>query len=72
TGFTHARHRRILVPGFSYNSLKDLVPIFTKISDKLAVRWGNICQQDSKGSSLIDVHSWLSRATLDAIGEGSY
>lgn len=37
---------------------------------QLGQKWNNIIAADPSGQPLIDLTIWLSRATLDVIGEG--
>jgi hypothetical protein len=37
---------------------------------QLVQKWNNIIAADPSGQPLIDLTIWLSRATLDVIGEG--
>ncbi|KIJ26099.1 hypothetical protein M422DRAFT_38359 [Sphaerobolus stellatus SS14] len=67
-GPAHANQRKILLPGFSQSVLKELVPLFIQLSDRLASKWNDLLLTQT--SITVDVRSWLSRLTLDAIGQG--
>ncbi|KAF8514719.1 cytochrome P450 [Hysterangium stoloniferum] len=67
-GEQHARQRRIMDPAFSHNSIRDFLPIFQERTRMLVAKWRDIVLQDMASSSVIDVHSWLARLTLDIIG----
>ncbi|KAI0644565.1 PAH-inducible cytochrome P450 monooxygenase PC-PAH 4 [Trametes meyenii] len=69
-GEAHTRHRRIMSPAFSNARLKSFLPLFQRIGGKLTEKW--------KGELLnvneveLSVDTWLSRATLDVIGEAAF
>ncbi|KAK0225366.1 cytochrome P450 [Armillaria fumosa] len=56
-GDDHKRHRKVLLPGFRGPEAKFYVPVFFTHAGK---------------SVVIDIPSWTSRATLDAIGEAAF
>ncbi|KIJ49197.1 hypothetical protein M422DRAFT_246998 [Sphaerobolus stellatus SS14] len=69
-GEDHARQRKILLPGFSQTILKDLVPTFMQMSERVAGKWNDLLL--NQGSVTVDVHAWISHLALDAIGQGVF
>ncbi|KIJ49195.1 hypothetical protein M422DRAFT_246996 [Sphaerobolus stellatus SS14] len=69
-GEEHARQRKILLPGFSQTMVKDLVPTFMQMSERVAAKWDDILLNQE--TTTVDVHSWISRLALDAIGQGVF
>nr|AVZ23853.1 cytochrome P450 [Thanatephorus cucumeris] len=71
-GETHKRQRRIMNPSFGPVQVRELLPIFWQKSNKLRDTWVNLIKSGSEGHTIIDVLSWLSRATLDIIGVAGF
>ncbi|KAG8703083.1 hypothetical protein FRC09_004363 [Ceratobasidium sp. 395] len=69
---THKRQRRIMNPAFGPLQVRELVPIFWQKSNKLKDIWLNIIKTNPEGETVIEVMSWLSRATLDIIGAAGF
>ncbi|KAL4769553.1 cytochrome P450 [Aspergillus nidulans var. acristatus] len=68
-GQEHKRHRKNLMPAFSYRHIKDLYPTFWAKSVEM-VKCIEKDLQDRKdtGDNTVTVRRWASRATLDIIG----
>ncbi|TFK50720.1 cytochrome P450 [Heliocybe sulcata] len=72
-GDAHRRHRKVMHPAFGGPEARALFPIFRKMSQALVVRWNDMASQDSESASVVlNIPRWLSRATLDAIGEAAF
>ncbi|KAG7442656.1 cytochrome P450 [Guyanagaster necrorhizus] len=71
-GEDHKRHRKVLLPGFGGPEAKFYVPVFFTQSGKMASKWKEMISTSDEQCAVIDVHSWTSRATLDAIGEAAF
>ncbi|KAF8507763.1 cytochrome P450 [Hysterangium stoloniferum] len=69
-GEDHARHRKIILPGFSQSALKEFVPIFLQVAQKVVEKWRDLLQEGQQQSTVVDIHTWLSNLTLDAVGQG--
>ena len=85
-GKDHQRHRKIMNPAFSAAHLRTFLQLFQRVSgkvwpsllqsrcpkltpyDKLSDKWKD--QLTATGELNIQLNRWLSRATLDVIGEG--
>ncbi|KAG2003385.1 cytochrome p450 [Coprinopsis cinerea AmutBmut pab1-1] len=65
-GDQHRKQRKMLNPAFSIAHLKELVPVFHHVSQKL--REG-IKQQLAEGKDEIDILSWSTRTALELIGQ---
>ncbi|KAK0453046.1 cytochrome P450 [Armillaria borealis] len=63
-GDDHKRHRKVLLPGFGGPEAKFYVPMVSK--------WKELISATEEQSVVIDIPSWTSRATLDAIGEAAF
>ncbi|EMD37101.1 hypothetical protein CERSUDRAFT_115012 [Gelatoporia subvermispora B] len=72
-GDDHKRHRKVMTPAFGNIETRGMMPVFRKIADRMCRHWRDIIDQgiDSK-SARIEVADWLSRATLDAVGEAAF
>ncbi|KAK0462491.1 cytochrome P450 [Desarmillaria tabescens] len=71
-GEDHKRHRKVLLPGFGGPEAKFYVPVFFTCAGKMASKWKEMISTTDEQSAVIDVPSWTSRATLDAIGEAAF
>ncbi|KZT27170.1 cytochrome P450 [Neolentinus lepideus HHB14362 ss-1] len=72
-GDIHKRHRKVMIPAFGAPEARALFPAFRKMSQELMARWKDITTQDfESGSIVFNIPRWLSRATLDAIGEAAF
>ncbi|KAA1472336.1 cytochrome P450 [Dentipellis sp. KUC8613] len=67
SGDVHRRHRKLLNPVFSGNSMRYLTPIFQHVTkdvrDLLAKKVG-------EGKAELDVMTWMARLSLELIGQG--
>ncbi|KAF8582153.1 cytochrome P450 [Ramaria rubella] len=71
-GSQHARQRRIIAPAFSYATLREFLPLFRSITRKTLSKW-RVCISHGGGTSaVLDMPTWLSKTTLDAIGEAAF
>ncbi|PBK95280.1 cytochrome P450 [Armillaria gallica] len=71
-GEDHKRHRKVLLPGFGGPEAKFYVPVFFVHAGKMASKWKELISATDEQSVVIDIPSWTSRATLDAIGEAAF
>ncbi|VDC03587.1 unnamed protein product [Peniophora sp. CBMAI 1063] len=73
-GSQHQKQRKIMNPAFSVPQLKSFLPTFLQYAEKLVQKWKE--EEITPGSGAIDpvinVYSWLSRTTLDVIGETGF
>ncbi|KAK0496994.1 cytochrome P450 [Armillaria luteobubalina] len=70
-GDDHKRHRKVLLPGFGASEAKFYVPVFFTHARKMMSKWKELVAAEEQ-SVVIDIPSWTSRATLDAIGEAAF
>ncbi|RDB25056.1 Leukotriene-B4 omega-hydroxylase 3 [Hypsizygus marmoreus] len=68
----HKRHRKVMLPGFSGPEAKGFASLFSAKAAKLGEKWKDIIASSPDQSSVLDMPSWTSRATLDAIGEAAF
>lgn len=68
SGKVHRRQREIMSPAFSAPQIRALLPVFQNSASKLAQIWKE--EVASSGQPVFNVMEWLSRTTLDNIGEG--
>ncbi|KAI0356394.1 PAH-inducible cytochrome P450 monooxygenase PC-PAH 4 [Trametes cingulata] len=69
-GGDHQRHRKIMNPAFSAPQLRSFLPLFQRNVGKLVEKW----RVELSSSSDLDVmvNTWISRTTLDIIGEAAF
>lgn len=86
-GEIHRRQREIMVPAFSAPQIRGLLPVFQNSASKVDLSCLDITCTDSghsyqlaqiwkeevvsSGQPIFNVMEWLSRTTLDNIGEGN-
>ncbi|KAJ3850478.1 cytochrome P450 [Lentinula lateritia] len=71
-GDVHKRQRKIMLPGFSAIEAKHLLPFFSSCAAALCSRWTDILSASSEQCQVFNVADWISRATLDAIGQAAF
>ncbi|KAI0713469.1 PAH-inducible cytochrome P450 monooxygenase PC-PAH 4 [Earliella scabrosa] len=71
-GEVHQRHRKIMNPAFSAARLRSFLPLFQRIANKLFEKWKAQLANSEESEAEILVNGWLSRATLDIIGEAAF
>lgn len=76
-GEDHKRQRRLLSGPFTQASVNSYIPKFQELTDKLISKMNNAMDNDETlekkgGYTVINVYSWLSRVTLDVIGEAGF
>jgi len=72
-GETHQRQRKIMNLAFSAPQLRAYVSLFQSSAYKLVQKWREeVIASDASGQPLINVTGWLSRTTLDIIGEAGF
>ncbi|KAK0475530.1 cytochrome P450 [Armillaria novae-zelandiae] len=72
-GDDHKRHRKVLLPGFGGPEAKYYVPVFFAHVGKMVSKWKDLIESTPEDqSTVIDIPSWMSHATLDAIGEAAF
>jgi len=59
-------------PAFASPRLRALLPVFHRVSALLTEKWKDVIVQSTAKTQVIMVNDWLSKATLDAIGEGIF
>nr|VWO99056.1 FAD-binding FR-type domain-containing protein [Ganoderma boninense] len=69
-GEDHHRHRKIMHPAFSAPQLRSFLPLFQRIAGKLSEKWKG--ELVTTGELELMMNKWLSRATLDVIGEAAF
>ncbi|KAL2822288.1 cytochrome P450 [Aspergillus cavernicola] len=68
-GQEHKRHRKNLMPAFSYRHIKDLYPTFwSKSVEMVKCIEQDLQARGSADDNVVEVRPWASRATLDIIG----
>ncbi|PBK60199.1 cytochrome P450 [Armillaria solidipes] len=71
-GQDHVRQRKVMNPAFGFPEAKSYIPIFSYCAEKMVQKWIDLIADDNGQSTVIEVTNWLSRATLDAIGEATF
>ncbi|KAL2870454.1 cytochrome P450 [Aspergillus lucknowensis] len=68
-GLEHKRHRKNLMPAFSYRHIKDLYPTFwVKSVEMVKSIEKDLRARRSGEDNVVQIRNWASRATLDIIG----
>jgi len=68
----HKRQRKVMLPGFGAPESRAFVPIFRRVGSELTAQWTDILASSPDQSAVLNVASWLSRATMDSIGEAAF
>jgi len=71
-GDIHKRQRKVMLPGFGAPESKAFVPIFRRIGAELTAQWSDILASSPDQSTVLNVAAWLSRTTMDSIGEAAF
>ncbi|KAG2037512.1 cytochrome P450 [Suillus americanus] len=71
-GDNHKRHRRVMLPGFGGPESKAFLLLFKNCAESMSNKWMEIISNSKEGSVVLNIPAWLSRATLDAIGEAAF
>lgn len=72
-GDAHKRQRKVLLPGFGGPEAKYHVPMFFTHIGKMISKWKDLIESTpDEQSAVIDIPSWMSHATLDAIGRAAF
>ncbi|KAJ8584424.1 cytochrome P450 [Rhizopogon salebrosus TDB-379] len=71
-GDNHKRHRRVMLPGFGAPESKAFLPLFKGCAESMSDKWMDIINNSEEWSVEFNIPAWLSRATLDAIGEAAF
>ncbi|KAJ7767227.1 cytochrome P450 [Mycena metata] len=70
-GETHKRQRRVMNPAFGTAQIRGMMEIFLEKSVELRDVWTRKIGDNSK-STRIDILDWLSKMTLDVIGQAGF
>ncbi|KZT26770.1 cytochrome P450 [Neolentinus lepideus HHB14362 ss-1] len=76
-GQVHKRQRRVATPAFSIQNMRALIPLVFSKGHELKEKWNTIISEDHGGLAkekgiVLDVCSWVSRATFDVIGSAGF
>ncbi|KAH9958826.1 cytochrome P450 [Russula dissimulans] len=72
-GKSHERQRKILGPTFFASQMRVFLPIFQEAASKLVEKWkDDLVTFDPSDQSLINVTGWISRTTLDIMGQAGF
>ncbi|KAJ8585426.1 cytochrome P450 [Rhizopogon salebrosus TDB-379] len=71
-GDDHKRQRRVMQPGFGAPESKAFLPLFKGCAESMCNKWMDIINNSKEQSAEFNIAAWLSRATLDAIGEAAF
>ncbi|TFK29231.1 cytochrome P450 [Coprinopsis marcescibilis] len=66
SGDHHRKQRKLINPVFASDHLRDMVPIFHNVTQKLR---NSIRAEISRGKTEIEMFSWLNRTALELIGQ---
>ncbi|KAK7038502.1 cytochrome P450, partial [Favolaschia claudopus] len=71
-GDAHRRQRRIMNPAFGSAQIRSLMSVFLEKSVEMRDLWMRGMNDDSKAATRIDVLDWLTKVTLDIIGQAGF
>ncbi|KAG1820586.1 cytochrome P450 [Suillus subaureus] len=71
-GDNHKRHKKIMLPGFGGPESKAFLLLFKNCAESMCNKWMEIISHSKEGSVVFNIPAWVSRATLDAIGEAAF
>ncbi|KAF8909913.1 cytochrome P450 [Mucidula mucida] len=71
-GDIHKRQRKVMLPGFGGPESKSFIPIFHRTACQLTVKWNDILLGMPGHAADLNVATWLSRATMDSLGEAAF
>ncbi|KDQ56237.1 hypothetical protein JAAARDRAFT_690089 [Jaapia argillacea MUCL 33604] len=71
-GSAHKRQRKVMLPAFGAPETKALLPVFQSAAGEITSKWKDILDVSNDLSVELNVTSYLTRATLDAIGVGAF
>ncbi|OAX37782.1 cytochrome P450 [Rhizopogon vinicolor AM-OR11-026] len=71
-GDVHKRQRRVMLPGFGGPESKAFFPLFKGCAESMSNKWMDMINTSKDQSAVINVAAWLTRATLDAVGEAAF
>ncbi|KAK0461023.1 cytochrome P450 [Desarmillaria tabescens] len=71
-GNIHKRQRKVMLPGFGAPECKSFIPIFQRTGSELVAKWTDILAGSPSQSVEMNVATWLSRATMDSLGEAAF
>ncbi|TFK25554.1 cytochrome P450 [Coprinopsis marcescibilis] len=71
-GDIHKRQRKVMLPGFGVPESKSYVSIFRRVGTELTAQWTDILASSKDQSAVMNVANWLSRTTMDSIGEAAF
>ncbi|OAX35974.1 cytochrome P450 [Rhizopogon vinicolor AM-OR11-026] len=71
-GEDHKRHRKVLSPAFGVPGARALLPFFNGCAESMSNKWMDLITNSKEQSAVLNIPAWVSRATLDAVGEAAF
>lgn len=71
-GETHRRQRKVMLPGFGGPESKAFVAIFRRVGAELTNQLTDRLVSSPDQTAVFNIATWLSRATMDSIGEAAF
>ncbi|KAJ8083046.1 hypothetical protein PM082_008909 [Marasmius tenuissimus] len=71
-GEDHKRQKRVINPGFGSQECRALVPVFCAAAASLVDKWRDLLLGSEDDSQVLNIPTWTSLATLDALGHGGF
>ncbi|KAF8141145.1 cytochrome P450 [Boletus edulis] len=71
-GDDHKRQRKVLLPGFGGPESKAFLSVFKGCAESMCTKWAEIIESSADQRAVFNVTAWLSRGTLDAIGQAAF
>ncbi|KAH7922165.1 cytochrome P450 [Leucogyrophana mollusca] len=71
-GDDHKRQRKVILPGFGGPESKAFLTLFKGCAESMTTKWMEVVSNSEEQSIVLNIPAWMSRATLDAIGEAAF
>ncbi|KAI3614092.1 cytochrome p450 [Moniliophthora roreri] len=71
-GEDHVRQKKVMLPGFAGPEIKALLPLFFNCATLLTSKWQEEIGTLAEQTTVLNVVSHISRATLDALGHAAF
>lgn len=71
-GDAHKRQKRIILPAFGAPHSETFLKASKVAAERVCAKWMDVVNGTNDGRAIIDMYKWLSRATLDVIGQAAF
>ncbi|KAI6096139.1 cytochrome P450 [Pisolithus sp. B1] len=71
-GDAHKRQKRIILPAFGAPHSETFLKASKESAERLCAKWMDVVSGTDDERAVVDMYEWLSRATLDVIGQAAF